>query len=160
MKIKVNGQERILDVDPAMPLLWVLREELGITGTKFGCGVGVCGACTVHVDGVPMRSCGLPVGNTVGKSITTIEGLVGSVAKSLQDAWVAEDVAQCGYCQSGQIMTAAALIASNPDPSEKEIETAMSGHICRCGTYQRIKTAIHTAAVQLGATHGKGEQQQ
>lgn len=157
VKIKVNGEERTLDVDPAMPLLWVLRDELVMTGTKFGCGVGACGACTVHLDGVPVRSCGLPVSSAVGKNVTTIEGLVGKIAKSLQAAWVSENVAQCGYCQSGQIMTAAALIASNPTPSDKDIEAAMSGHICRCGTYQRIKNAIRVTAKQLHATPALGD---
>lgn len=156
VKINVNGQEYSLDVDPEMPLLWVLREELGMTGTKFGCGVGVCGACTVHVDDVPMRSCGLPVGLTVDKRITTIEGLAGDIAESLRNAWVEEDVAQCGYCQSGQIMTAAALISSNPNASEKEIEAVMNGHICRCGTYQRIKSAVQMAAARIGVADHKG----
>ncbi|QDX80251.1 isoquinoline 1-oxidoreductase [Denitratisoma sp. DHT3] len=156
VKIKVNGKERTLDVDPEMPLLWVLREELEMTGTKFGCGIGACGACTVHLDGVPVRSCGLPVSAAAGRNVTTIEGLVGRIASSLQAAWVAENVAQCGYCQSGQIMTAAALIASNPHPSDKEIEAAMSGHICRCGTYQRIKNAIRATARNLASTHAAG----
>lgn len=156
LKVKVNGLDRELDVDPAMPLLWVLRDELQITGTKFGCGVGVCGACTVHVDGTPVRSCSFPVSQAVGKNVTTIEGLTGTIANSLQAAWVAEDVAQCGYCQAGQIMTAAALVASNPHPSDADIEAAMNGHICRCGTYQRIKTAIRSAVRQLDSTHAMG----
>lgn len=157
VKIKVNGEERALDVDPEMPLLWVLREELNMTGTKFSCGIGACGACTVHLDGVPVRSCSTPVSSAVGKNVTTIEGLVGKIAKSLQTAWTAENVAQCGYCQPGQIMTAAALIAANPKPTDAEIDAAMSGHICRCGTYQRIKNAIHSTSKLLNAAHANGD---
>ncbi|MDR2839293.1 MAG: (2Fe-2S)-binding protein [Azonexus sp.] len=151
VKIEVNGEQRILDVDPAMPLLWVLREELQLTGTKFGCGVGLCGACMVHLDGVPARSCSTSLAEVANRRITTIEGLASKVGKRLQDAWVDENVAQCGYCQSGQIMTAAALMASNPNPSDQDIDAAMSGNICRCGTYQRIKRAIHAAA-EAGAS--------
>jgi aerobic-type carbon monoxide dehydrogenase small subunit (CoxS/CutS family) len=132
-----------------MPLLWALRENLGLTGTKFGCGIAQCGACTVHLDGQPIRSCITPVGSVKGKRITTIEGLSPSGSHPLQKAWIAEDVPQCGYCQSGQIMSAAALLAAKPKPSNADIDAAMSGNICRCGTYQRIRRAIHRAAGNL-----------
>ncbi len=146
MKFKVNQKPHELEVNPAKPLLWVIREELGLTGTKFGCGMAQCGACTVHVDGEATRSCVTPVSDVEGMSVTTIEGLSGDLAKFLREAWTAEDVPQCGYCQSGQIMTAAGLIATNAKPTDAEIDEAMSGTICRCGTYQRIRRAIHLAA--------------
>ncbi|MDR2187764.1 MAG: (2Fe-2S)-binding protein [Azonexus sp.] len=153
VNINVNGEEHSLDVDPAMPLLWALREELQLTGAKFGCGVGLCGACMVHLDGVPVRSCSTPLAEAANRRVTTIEGLDSAIGKTLQDAWVDENVAQCGYCQSGQIMSAAALVAANPQPSDKDIEAAMSGNLCRCGSYQRIKRAIHSAA----KAHASGE---
>ena len=142
-RLLVNQQSREVDVSPDMPLLWVLRDALNLTGTKYGCGAGLCGACTVHVDGAAIRSCLTPVSRVAGKQITTIEGL-GNAA--LQKAWVEEQVTQCGYCQSGQVMSAAALLAKNPHPSDADIDTAMSGNICRCVTYQRIRRAIHRAA--------------
>ena len=145
--IKVNGITHRVDVDADTPLLWVLRDVLGMSGTKFGCGIALCGACTVHVDGVPSRSCITPVGGIGGKSITTIEA-VGQTpqGKALQQAWLDLEVVQCGYCQSGQIMSAAALLASTPKPIDADIDAAMSGNVCRCGTYQRIRAAIHRAA--------------
>ncbi|HKN65595.1 MAG TPA: (2Fe-2S)-binding protein [Gemmatimonadaceae bacterium] len=146
----VNGRRRTADVAPDTPLLWVLRDHLDLTGTKFGCGAGLCGACTVHVDGVPTRSCTLPVSSVASKKITTIEGLGDEkMLHAVQRAWIAEDVPQCGYCQSGQIMAAAALLARNRHPSDSEIDTAMT-NICRCGTYQRIRKAIHRAAREVG----------
>ena len=149
MQLTINGQTHEIDVEPEMPLLWVLRDELDITGTKFGCGMGVCGACTVHVDGVATRSCSLPVGQVQGK-VTTIEGLGNPAAlHAVQKAWVEHQVAQCGYCQSGQIMAAAALLTSNSTPSSAEIDTAMSGNLCRCGTYPRIREAVQAAAATL-----------
>jgi len=157
VKIKVNGEERTLDVDPAMPLLWALREELQLTGTKFGCGIGVCGACTVHLDGVSVRSCSTPLSEVGNRHVTTIEGLNSKIGKRLQEAWVADNVAQCGYCQSGQLMAAAALMAKNPHPSDREIEAAMAGNLCRCGTYQRIKRAIRSASKAVHGTHAAGE---
>jgi len=147
--IIVNGKRHQVDVGADMPLLWALRENLGLTGTKFGCGIAQCGACTVHLDGQPIRSCITPVGSVKGKRITTIEGLSPSGSHPLQKAWIAEDVPQCGYCQSGQIMSAAALLAAKPKPSNADIDAAMSGNICRCGTYQRIRRAIHRAAGNL-----------
>ena len=143
----INGQEQELDVPDDMPLLWVLRDVVGLTGTKFGCGIALCVACTVHVDGRPIRSCILPVASVVGKKITTIEaiGETASGAK-IQRAWLSLEVVQCGYCQTGQIMSAAALIESNPNPTDAEIDAAMSGNICRCGTYPRIRTAIKQAS--------------
>ena len=146
MIFEVNGRRHDLDVSPEMPLLWVLRENLGLTGTKFGCGLGQCGACTVHIDGNAVRSCTTLASAAAGKRITTIEGLSPTSSHALQTAWVAEQVPQCGYCQSGQIMSAAALLTRTPRPSDAEIDTAMSGNICRCGTYQRIRRAIHRAA--------------
>jgi isoquinoline 1-oxidoreductase subunit alpha len=146
MIFDVNGRRHDLDVSPEMPLLWVLRENLGLTGTKFGCGLGQCGACTVHIDGNAVRSCTTLASAATGKRITTIEGLSPTSSHALQTAWVAEQVPQCGYCQSGQIMSAAALLTRTPRPSDTEIDTAMSGNICRCGTYQRIRRAIHRAA--------------
>jgi isoquinoline 1-oxidoreductase alpha subunit len=143
----INGQEHQVDVPDDMPLLWVLRDIVGLTGTKFGCGVALCGACTVHLDGRPIRSCITPVASTAGKTITTIEAIGETPSgKKIQQAWLAVEVVQCGYCQSGQIMSAAALIESNPNPSDAEIDAAMSGNICRCGTYTRIRAAIKQAS--------------
>jgi isoquinoline 1-oxidoreductase subunit alpha len=146
LRLMVNGRSRPVDVPDDTPLLWVLRDALGLTGTKFGCGIAACGACTVHLDGLPVRSCTVPVSAAVGKRITTIEGLSPDGGHPVQRAWLAEHVPQCGYCQSGQIMTAAALLAQRPNPSDAEIDVAMGGNICRCGTYQRIRAAIHRAA--------------
>jgi len=151
LEFKVNGQSQSVDVDPTTPLLWVLRDDLGLTGTKFGCGMAQCGACTVHMDGMPMRSCSLPVSVVAGKQITTIEGLQSKTAQAVQKAWVDLDVVQCGYCQSGQIMSAVALLESKPKPSDEDIDQAMGGNICRCATYLRIRAAIHAAAAQLSA---------
>jgi isoquinoline 1-oxidoreductase alpha subunit len=147
--IIVNGKSHQVDVDADTPLLWVLRENLGLTGTKFGCGIAQCGACTVHLDGQPIRSCITQIGAVKGKRIITIEGLSPNGSHPLQQAWIAEEVPQCGYCQSGQIMSAAALLKTKPKPSDADIDTAMSGNICRCGTYQRIRRAIHRAAGTL-----------
>jgi isoquinoline 1-oxidoreductase subunit alpha len=146
MKLTVNGVERDLNASPDMPLLWALRDLLGLTGTKFGCGIAQCGACTVHLDGTPRRSCVTPVSAAAGKKITTIEGLSADGTHPVQRAWTELDVVQCGYCQSGQIMSAAALLAEKSDPSDADIDAAMSGNICRCGTYQRIRAAVHRAA--------------
>ncbi|EDQ31915.1 Aerobic-type carbon monoxide dehydrogenase, small subunit CoxS/CutS-like protein [Hoeflea phototrophica DFL-43] len=146
MKISVNGQTHEVDVEPDMPLLWVLRDELGITGVKYGCGIAMCGACTVHIDGIPTRSCQQWVGDVEGE-ITTIEGLgTPDALHAVQAAWIKHQVAQCGYCQSGQMMSAAALLAENNDPSDQDIDDAMSGNLCRCGTYPRIREAIKAAA--------------
>ncbi len=145
ISLTVNGTSLSVDVAPDTPLLWVLRDNLGLTGTKFGCGISQCGACTVHIDGKPARSCSLPVSQVAGRKITTIEGLSSNRTHAVQQAWIAEDVPQCGYCQSGQIMAAAALLAHSPKPTDAEIDSAMS-NICRCGTYQRIRAAIHRAA--------------
>jgi isoquinoline 1-oxidoreductase alpha subunit len=145
----VNGRLRTVNDTPDTPLLWVLRETLGLTGTKFGCGIAQCGACTVHVNGGAIRSCVTPVSTVAGKTVTTIEGLAPNRSHPLQQAWIAEDVPQCGYCQSGQIMAAAALLASNPKPTDAVIDAAMT-NICRCGTYQRIRSAIHRAAKNGG----------
>ncbi len=144
----VNGKPQKLDVDPATPILWVLREQLGMTGTKFGCGVAQCGACTAHLDGQPIRSCSTPISEADGRQITTIEGLAGpeGALHPLQQAWIDAQVPQCGYCQSGQLMSAAALLRDTPKPSDEQINTAMSGNICRCGTYERIRKAIKAAA--------------
>ena len=145
--LRVNGQEHDLDVPDDMPLLWALRDVVGLTGTKFGCGVALCGACTVHLDGRPIRSCITPVASVVGKSVTTIEAIGDTPSgKKIQEAWLGIEVVQCGYCQSGQIMSAAALIESNPNPTDAEIDAAMSGNICRCGTYPRIRAAIKHAS--------------
>jgi isoquinoline 1-oxidoreductase subunit alpha len=144
VQVTINGEARTLAADPNTPLLWALRDELHLTGTKFGCGMAQCGACTVHVNGQPMRACVTPISMLEGAKVTTIEGLGGE--HPLQKAWVEHDVPQCGYCQSGQIMSAAALLARNPHPSDADIETAMRGNICRCGTYQRIRAAIKAAA--------------
>jgi aerobic-type carbon monoxide dehydrogenase small subunit (CoxS/CutS family) len=148
--LSVNGRKRSVDVAPDTPLLWVLRDNLGLTGTKYGCGAGLCGACTVHVDGTPVRSCSLPVSGVGTKRITTIEGLASrdGVLHAVQKAWIAEDVPQCGYCQSGQLMAAAALLAKNHDPGDADIDAAMT-NICRCGTYQRIRSAIKRAAKEV-----------
>jgi aerobic-type carbon monoxide dehydrogenase small subunit (CoxS/CutS family) len=146
--LTVNGRRQQVNVPPDTPLLWVIREELGLTGTKFGCGKALCGACTVHVDGRAVRSCVTPVADVAGKEITTIEGLPQS--HPVKEAWIAEDVPQCGWCQPGQIMQAAALLAENPKPDDTAIDEAMSGVICRCGTYQRIRKAIHRAAGKPG----------
>jgi isoquinoline 1-oxidoreductase subunit alpha len=146
MKLTVNGAEREVTAPADMPLLWVLRDLLGLTGTKFGCGVAQCGACTVHLDGAPLRSCITPVSAVGDRKITTIEGLSPEGNHPVQRAWAELDVVQCGYCQSGQIMAAAALLAAKPDPSDTDIDAALSGNICRCGTYQRIRAAVHRAA--------------
>lgn len=150
ISLSVNGKQHSVDVSPDTPLLWVLRDALGLTGTKFGCGMAQCGACTVHLDGVAVRSCVTPVSSVVGKRITTIEGLSPDSGHALQKAWIAEQAPQCGYCQSGQLMSAAALLAKSPNPSDAEIDAAMSGNICRCGTYTRIRRAIHRAAREKG----------
>jgi isoquinoline 1-oxidoreductase subunit alpha len=150
--LDINGEARSVDADPTTPLLWVLRDTLGLTGTKFGCGMALCGACTVHVDGKAVRSCSTPASLAAGKKITTIEGLGTSpIGQKVQAAWAALDVPQCGYCQVGQIMSAAALLAVKPQPTDGDIDTAMAGNICRCGTYPRIRAAIHSAAGQKGA---------
>jgi isoquinoline 1-oxidoreductase subunit alpha len=142
----VNGQRQSVDVPPQMPLLWVLRDTLGLTGTKFGCGMGLCGACTVHIDGQGVRSCSTQRLNVAGKTVTTIEGLSPTGTHTVQQAWLEVDVPQCGYCQPGQIMSAAALLGKTPNPTDAEIDSAMRGNICRCGTYQSIRAAIHRAA--------------
>lgn len=144
--LSVNNQEKTVHVNPDMPLLWMLRDILGLTGTKYGCGTGVCGACVVHVNGAATRACVTPVSVVAGQKVTTIEGLSPEQHHPVQQAWLAENVAQCGYCQPGQIMSAAYLLAQNPNPTDEEIDKAMAGNICRCGTYQRIRRAIHRAA--------------
>ena len=149
IRLSVNGRDTAVDVDPDMPLLWVLRDTLGLTGTKFGCGMALCGACTVHLDGQPIRSCVTPVSAVAARKVTTIEGLSPDRSHPVQKAWIELDVPQCGYCQSGQIMSAAALLAHTAAPSDADIDTAMSGNLCRCGTYQRIRAAIHRAAAML-----------
>jgi len=154
IKLRVNRKDYQIGVDPDMPLLWVIRENLGLTGTKYGCGISLCGACTVLVDGEAVRSCVTPVGSVAGKVITTIEGLSPDGSHPLQKAWIEYDVPQCGYCHSGQILSAAALLAKNPTPNEADIAKAMSGNICRCGTYQRIRYAIRRAS-QMMAEGGK-----
>jgi isoquinoline 1-oxidoreductase alpha subunit len=146
MIFDVNGKQHDIAVDPEMPLLWVLRDTIGLTGTKFGCGLGQCGACTVHVDGTATRACITTAKAATGKKITTIEGLSPTASHKLQQAWIAEQVPQCGYCQSGQLMSAAALLDKTPRPTDAQIDSAMTGNICRCGTYQRIRRAIHRAA--------------
>ncbi|MGA2810944.1 MAG: (2Fe-2S)-binding protein [Candidatus Acidiferrum sp.] len=150
----LNGNAQNVDVSPDMPLLWVLRDILNLTGTKFGCGMALCGACTVHINGEAARSCVTPVSSVAGKKITTIEGLSSDGSHPVQQAWVAEDVPQCGYCQSGQIMSAVALLSKKSSPSDADIDEAMSGNICRCGTYQRIRKAIHRAAAAQTAKTG------
>lgn len=157
LQLTVNGQKRTLEkVDPATPLLWVLRDHLGLLGAKFGCGGGFCGACTVHLNGNPVRSCSLPVAQTEGQEITTIEGLAGEdgALHPLQQAWIEHDVPQCGYCQAGQLMTAAALLRTHPQPSDADIDAAMRGNLCRCGTYLRIRKAIHSAAALTAKAEG------
>ena len=144
--LKINGKKHQVDVDPNTPILWVLRDHLQLVGTKYGCGIAQCGACTIHLDGVAMRSCILPVQSVAGKAITTIEGLSEQGDHPVQQAWMDHDVPQCGYCQAGQIMSAAALLKDNPNPSDDDIDVAMNGNICRCGTYTRIKAAIKTAS--------------
>ncbi len=145
--LSVNDKDASVDVDPQTPLLWVLRDTLGLTGTKYGCGAALCGACTVHLAGEPVRSCVTPVSAVGARKVTTIEGLSAGRSHPLQKAWIELDVPQCGYCQSGQIMSAAALLAHNPQPTDAEIDVAMAGNVCRCGTYQRIRAAIHRAAL-------------
>jgi isoquinoline 1-oxidoreductase subunit alpha len=148
--VSVNGKHHRVDVEPDTPLLWVIREAIGLPGTKFGCGMALCGACTVHLDGAPARSCVTPVSAARGKRVTTVEGLAkGPRLHPVQEAWIEVDVPQCGYCQSGQIMSAAALLARQPDPTDADIDAAMSGNICRCGTYQRIRAAIKLAAARM-----------
>ncbi len=148
--LDINGKRVEVDVDPDMPLLWALRDHLSLTGTKYGCGMALCGACTVHLDGQPIRSCSTPVSAVTGKKITTIESIGASpVGNAVQEAWIAENVAQCGYCQSGQIMSATALLTSNKSPTDADIDAAMAGNICRCATYARIRTAIKNAAARL-----------
>jgi isoquinoline 1-oxidoreductase subunit alpha len=147
INFQVNGKAVRVDVDQTTPLLWALRDNLGMTGTKFGCGMALCGACTVHMDGQPMRACVMPISAVAGKNITTIEAIgADKVGKAVQDAWVKHDVAQCGYCQSGQVMTATALLKGNKNPSDADIDAAMAGNVCRCGTYTRIRAAIKDAA--------------
>jgi isoquinoline 1-oxidoreductase alpha subunit len=148
IQLLINGQAHEVDVAPDTPLLWVLRDAVGLTGTKYGCGLGLCGACTVHIDGAPTRSCQTQVSTLAGKKITTIEGLSPDITHPVQQAWIANQVPQCGYCQSGQIMSAVALLAAKPKPTDADIDQAMAGNICRCGTYQRIRAAIHAAAGQ------------
>lgn len=150
MKLTVNGTEYDVDVEGDMPLLWVLRDELKLTGTKYGCGIAQCGACTVHLDGIAVRSCQLAAASAEGSEITTIEGLGTPPAlHAVQEAWVEHQVAQCGYCQSGQIMQAASLLEDNPEPTDEDIDIVMGGNLCRCGTYPRIRAAVHTAAAKL-----------
>ncbi len=156
IKLDVNGQPHEVDVDPQMPLLWAIRDHLQLTGTKFGCGMALCGACTVHLDGRAIRSCVTPVSAAAGMKVTTIEGLSTKVAKAVQQAWVDLDVVQCGYCQSGQIMSAVALLSGNAKPSDDDIDAAMAGNVCRCATYVRIRAAIHHAAKSLPQTGAVG----
>ncbi len=152
ISFKLNGTSVAVQSEPETPLLWVIRDELGLTGTKFGCGLGLCGACTVHLDGTPIRSCQTPVSTVAGKSVATVESLSKDNAHPLQKAWIAHDVPQCGYCQSGQLMSAAALLTTNKNPADADIDAAMAGNICRCGTYDRIRAAIKTAATSLRKT--------
>ena len=151
IKFKLNGRDTALDVDPEMPLLWAIRDHAGLTGTKFGCGLAQCGACTVHLDGDPVRSCQTFVGDVEGMEVTTIEGVDDKVAQTVQAAWADLDVPQCGYCQSGQIMSATALLRETPKPNDEDIDAAMGGNLCRCATYHRIRAAIHEAASRLEA---------
>jgi len=153
IKFSLNGKFQTVDVVPQMPLLWVLRDTIGLTGTKFGCGMALCGACTVHLNGQPIRSCVTPISIVAGKSITTIEGLSVDGSHPVQRAWIEEDVPQCGYCQSGQIMTAAALLTKAPNPTDADIDEALRGNICRCGTYQSIRRAVHRAAKYHAASN-------
>ncbi|WP_188262117.1 (2Fe-2S)-binding protein [Azospirillum tabaci] len=151
IRLNINGQDRDVDVPGDMPLLWVLRDELNLTGTKFGCGIAQCGACTVHMDGTPVRACQTPAESAAGTKITTIEGVSGTVAQAVQAAWQKLDVVQCGYCQSGQIMSAVALLTDNRNPTDDDIDAAMDGNVCRCATYPRIRAAIKDAAKAMGA---------
>lgn len=148
IELRVNNTTHRIDADPDTPLLWVLREDLGLLGTKYSCGIGECGSCVVHVDGEAVRSCVTPVAEVTGKEITTIEGLTGPIAEALKEAWIEGDVPQCGYCQPGQIMTAAELLAEHPNPSDSDIDKAMTGVLCRCGTYREIRQAIHRASAR------------
>lgn len=150
LTLKINNKTHTVDIDPKMPLLWAIRDVVGLTGTKYGCGIAQCGACTVHLAGTPVRSCSIPVSAAAGKEIVTIEGLSEDNSHPVQQAWIAEQVPQCGYCQSGQIMAATALLKKNPSPTDKNIDDAMQGHICRCGTYPRIRKAIKTASQMMG----------
>jgi aerobic-type carbon monoxide dehydrogenase small subunit (CoxS/CutS family) len=158
LTLNINGQTHTVgdDVDPQTPLLWVLRDTLGLVGTKYGCGVAQCSACTVHLNGAPIQSCQVPAANAIGQQITTIEGLApaGGALTAVQQAWIEEDVAQCGYCQAGQIMRATALLASTPQPSDDEIDAAMAANLCRCGTYVRIRKAVHSAAAKIAKAGG------
>jgi aerobic-type carbon monoxide dehydrogenase small subunit (CoxS/CutS family) len=153
-KLSVNGQTHTVDVAPDTPLLWVLRDHLDLVGTKFGCGVGMCGACTVHINGQAARSCQLPISSLAGQKVTTVEGLSTDASHPLQKAWVELDVPQCGYCQAGQLMSASALLAHNPKPTDEDIDGAMNGNLCRCATYNRIKAGIHRAAEIVASTKG------
>jgi isoquinoline 1-oxidoreductase subunit alpha len=155
---KLNNTDQTIDVDPDMPLLWAIRDVIGLTGTKFGCGMALCGACTVHLDGNAIRSCVTPVSNAKGKKITTIEGISDDRSHPVQKAWIQHQVPQCGYCQSGQIMSAVALLEKNSTPADEEIVSAMSGNICRCGTYQRIHDAIKTASKEISSTDKQASQ--
>jgi isoquinoline 1-oxidoreductase alpha subunit len=155
LKLRINNQEHTIDVDPKMPLLWAIRDVVGLTGTKYGCGMAQCGACTVHMDGAPVRSCSIPVSAAVKKEITTIEGISDDNSHPVQQAWIKEQVPQCGYCQSGQIMAAVSLLKKTPAPNDKDIDTAMQGHLCRCGTYPRIRKAIKTASVMMAQKASK-----
>lgn len=154
INLTVNGQSHDLDIEPDMPLLWALRDILGLTGTKYGCGIAACGACTVHIDGAPVHSCVTPASSVQGKSIATIEKISSPVTSAVQNAWEKHNVVQCGYCQSGQIMSAIALLENNPSPSDDDINQAMQGNLCRCHTYVRIREAIHTAARSLASQRG------
>ena len=151
VNLTINGTAHAVDADPDMPLLWALRDLLNLTGTKYGCGIAACGACTVHLDGQPVRSCQTPISDASGKAVTTIEGVRGHVAEAVQNAWIKLDVPQCGYCQSGQVMSAIGLLSENRSPTDADIDTAMSGNLCRCATYQRIRGAVKEAAKTLGA---------
>jgi isoquinoline 1-oxidoreductase subunit alpha len=148
--LKINNKNVTIDADPKMPLLWAIRDVVGLTGTKYGCGIAQCGACTVHLEGTPVRSCSITVSSVANKNVTTIEGISDDNSNPVQQAWIAEQVPQCGYCQSGQIMAATALLKKNPNPTDKDIDTAMQGHICRCGTYPRIRKAIKAASQLMG----------
>jgi isoquinoline 1-oxidoreductase subunit alpha len=149
--VRLNGRDLQLSTEPEMPLLWLVRGELGLTGTKFGCGMALCGACTVHLDGQPVRGCVTPLSAAAGREVTTIEGLQGREADAVRAAWLAQDVVQCGWCQSGQIMAATALLRQTPAPTDAHIDAALSGHLCRCGTYPRIRAAVHDAARRLAS---------
>lgn len=151
ISFELNGQRRTVDVDPKTPLLWVLRDTLNLTGTKYGCGIAACGACTVHIEGEPARACVYPIASVAGKKVTTIEGLSTDLSHPIQKAWIAEQVPQCGYCQSGQIMAAVSLLKKNPSPSAADVDEAMSANICRCGTQQRMRRAVLKAAAEMGA---------